>query len=214
MIGEVQNLEFLTDAIQTYGLLAVFVLILLEYACFPLPSEIVLPFSGALAVQNDWGFLTILLFSVVAGILGSFICYLIGYFGGCRMIDAVKRKFPKTKRGLDASQRKYEQYAAFSSGVGRLIPLCRTYISFIAGACRQNMFSYLLSTAIGVTIWNAILVGLGYFFVDNWNIVSEYYDQYKIIVLIVVCLAIGFIVFRFIRKHFIRTAKKRKNQIS
>lgn len=60
-------MEFVMNVIDSYGLIAVFVLILLEYACFPLPSEVVLPFSGAVASQNDWTFFAILGFSVVAG---------------------------------------------------------------------------------------------------------------------------------------------------
>ena len=83
------------NAIDSYGLIAVFVLILLEYACFPLPSEVVLPFSGAIASQSDWTFLAILGFSVLAGVLGALACYLIGYFGGYPLVKKIKKSSPK-----------------------------------------------------------------------------------------------------------------------
>ena len=202
-------MEFVMNVIDSYGLIAVFVLILLEYACFPLPSEVVLPFSGAVASQNDWTFFAILGFSVVAGVLGALVCYLIGYFGGYPLIEKIKRKFPKMKKGLDASQKKYEKYALLSVCVGRLIPLCRTYISFIAGISRQNPWSYIGATAIGVAIWNSVLIGLGYIFAENWNIVTEYYDQYKMVLIPVLVILVGFLVFRWFRKR-----KKGKNSVS
>ena len=199
-------MEFVMNAIDSYGLIAVFVLILLEYACFPLPSEVVLPFSGAIASQSDWTFLAILGFSVLAGVLGALACYLIGYFGGYPLVKKIKKKFPKMKKGLDASQKKYEKYAVMSVCVGRLIPLCRTYISFIAGISRQNFLSYLGATAIGVTIWNSVLIGLGYIFAENWNIVTGYYNEYKTILIPVLALLVVFLIFRRFWKR-----KKGKN---
>jgi len=189
-------MEWMMDVVGSYGRIAVFVLILLEYACFPLPSEVVLPFSGALASEKDWSFLSVWGLSIAAGVLGAFVCYLIGWFGGRPLVEAVKRRFPKTRKGLEASQRKYESYASLSCCVGRLIPLCRTYISFFAGISRQNPASYLAATALGAAVWNAALLGLGFAFAENWNIASKYYDQYKIIVLPVLFALAGFWVLR------------------
>ena len=197
-------MEFMMQAIQDYGLIAVFVLILLEYACFPLPSEVVLPFSGAVASQSGWGFLSILLFSILAGVLGALVCYLIGYFGGYPLVEKIKKKFHKSRKGLEASQQKYEKYAVLSVGLGRLIPLCRTYISFIAGISRQNLGSYLVSTAVGVAIWNSVLIGLGFLFAENWNIVTKYYDEYKLILIPVLTAVAGF----FVVRYFLKRRKK------
>ena len=197
-------MEFMMQAIQDYGLIAVFVLILLEYACFPLPSEVVLPFSGAVASQSGWGFLSILLFSILAGVLGALVCYLIGYFGGYPLVEKIKKKFPKSRKGLEASQQKYEKYAVLSVGLGRLIPLCRTYISFIAGISRQNLGSYLVSTAVGVAICNSVLIGLGFLCAENWNIVTKYYDEYKLILIPVLTAVAGF----FVVRYFLKRRKK------
>ncbi|MGI5895850.1 MAG: DedA family protein [Oscillospiraceae bacterium] len=197
-------MEFIMQTIQDYGLIAVFVLILLEYACFPLPSEVVLPFSGAVASQSGWSFLSILLFSILAGVLGALVCYLIGYFGGYPLVEKIKKKFPKSRKGLEASQQKYEKYAVLSVGLGRLIPLCRTYISFIAGISRQNLGSYLVSTAVGVAIWNSVLIGLGFLFAENWNIVTEYYNEYKLVLIPVLVVVAGF----FVVRYFLKRRKK------
>ena len=187
--------------VESYGFFAVFVLILLEYACFPLPSEVILPLAGAMAAGSGWAFFPVLGWSVAAGVAGSLLCYGVGFFGGRPLLEAWKRRFPKTRRGLEASQATYERYAILSVGVGRLIPLCRTYISLIAGISRQRLPGYLLSTAAGVTVWNLVLIGLGYFFTENSNIVSKYYEQYKIFLLPCLLAAVAFVVGRLLWKR-------------
>ncbi len=194
-------MEFVMDAVRDYGLIGVFVLILLEYACFPLPSEIVLPFSGAVASQSGWTYWEILLLSTIAGVLGALACYIIGYFGGYPLVEKIGRRFPKMQKGLDASRKKYVQYASFASGVGRVIPLCRTYISFIAGISRQNIWSYLLSTAIGVAVWNSVLLALGFLLAENWELATEYYEQYKMILIPIVLVVVAVLVIRFILRR-------------
>lgn len=194
-------MEFVMDAVRDYGLIGVFVLILLEYACFPLPSEIVLPFSGAVASQSGWTYWEILLLSTIAGVLGALACYIIGYFGGYPLVEKIGRRFPKMQKGLDASRKKYAQYASFASGVGRVIPLCRTYISFIAGISRQNIWSYLLSTAIGVAVWNSVLLALGFLLAENWELATEYYEQYKMILIPIVLVVVAVLVIRFILRR-------------
>ncbi len=194
-------MEFVMDAVRDYGLIGVFVLILLEYACFPLPSEIVLPFSGAVASQSGWAYWEILLLSTIAGVLGALACYIIGYFGGYPLVEKIGRRFPKMQKGLDASRKKYVQYASFASGVGRVIPLCRTYISFIAGISRQNIWSYLLSTAVGVAVWNSVLLALGFLLAENWELATEYYEQYKMILLPIILVVIAVLVIRFILRR-------------
>ena len=194
-------MEFVMDAVRDYGLIGVFVLILLEYACFPLPSEIVLPFSGAVASQSGWTYWEILLLSTIAGVLGALACYIIGYFGGYPLVEKIGRRFPKMQKGLDASRKKYVQYASFASGVGRVIPLCRTYISFIEGISRQNIWSYLLSTAIGVAVWNSVLLALGFLLAENWELATEYYEQYKMILIPIVLVVVAVLVIRFILRR-------------
>lgn len=176
-------MEAVTGFISQYGLIAIFLVVLLEYACFPIASEIVLPFAGALAVQGNIGFVPVLLTSILAGILGSLICYAIGRYGGQPLVEKIIRKFPKTKNGIHSSYEKFNKYASASVGLTRLIPLCRTYISFVAGTCKQRMTSFLLFSTIGITAWNFILVGLGYILGSNWTRVMTYYHEFKLIII-------------------------------
>lgn len=184
-------MDFVLDFMTQFGVPAVLLLIFLEYACFPLPSEIVLPFAGAAAALGGHGFLFILFASVFAGLGGSLVCYVIGRYGGRAVLDWITRKFPKTKAGLEASERQFEKYASFAVGIGRVIPLCRTYISIIAGLSRQPLPSFIGFSSLGIVVWNFILILLGYLLGDNWEQVAGIYDQFKWPILLIAALLVG-----------------------
>lgn len=172
-------MNFLMNLIREYGLLAMFTIILLEYACFPVSSEIVLPFSGAVASLNHTSFLFILPLSVLAGLIGTGICYTVGWFGGSALLCKIKRRFPKTSKSIDSAYDKFNAYGASAVCLGRVIPLIRTYIAFIAGTARLNPLTYFGASAIGITVWNTLLIGLGYTLRQNYKQVASYYERYK-----------------------------------
>lgn len=173
-------MELLTSLLKKYGLFGLCLMILLEYACFPISSEIVLPFCGAFAKSYDISFFLLIPGSVLAGLLGTSLCYLIGRIGGTRALLFLKTRFPKTRKGIEASEKKMEQYGAFAVCFGRIIPLCRTYIAFIAGSMKQPYRQFLCYSFFGITVWNCILISLGYLLKSNWNEVQRYYEEYKL----------------------------------
>lgn len=172
-------MSFLRDLIYEYGLTAIFIIILMEYACFPVSSEIILPLSGAVASASQINFLVILPLSVLAGLIGTGICYTVGWFGGGAIIRTVIRKFPKSQKPIEAAEDKFKQYGASAVCISRVIPLIRTYIALIAGASRLNPVTYFTASAFGIMIWNTLLIGLGYYLRENYRKVAGYYIQYK-----------------------------------
>ena len=182
-------MELLTSLLKKYGLLGLCLMILLEYACFPISSEIVLPFCGAFAKSYDISFFLLIPGSVLAGLLGTSLCYLIGRIGGTRVLTFLKTRFPKTEKGITASEKKMEQYGALAVCFGRIIPLCRTYIAFIAGSVKQPYGQFLTYSFFGITVWNCILISLGYLLKSNWNEVQRYYEEYKLILVATAALA-------------------------
>lgn len=172
-------MNFIIDLIKEYGMTAMFIIILLEYACFPVSSELVLPLSGAVASMNHTGFLVILPLSVLAGLIGTGLCYTFGWYGGGALLASLTRRFPKTKKGIDCANNKFKQHGAATVCIGRVIPLIRTYIALAAGAARLNPFTFFTASALGITIWNTILIGLGYTLRENYGKAGEYYARYK-----------------------------------
>jgi len=176
-------MELLTTLLHKYGLLGLCMMIFLEYACFPISSEIVLPFCGAVAGSCDISFFYLIPASILAGLLGTTLCYFIGRIGGTRVLSFLKTRFPKTRKGIEASEEKLEHYGAFAVCFGRVIPLCRTYIAFIAGSVKQPLSQYLTYSLLGITVWNCVLISLGYLFQSNWNEVQRYYEEYKMLLI-------------------------------
>jgi len=192
-------MELLTSLLKKYGLLGLCLMILLEYACFPISSEIVLPFCGAFAKTYEISFFYLIPGSVLAGLLGTSFCYAIGRIGGTRVLTYLKRRFPKTEKGIAASEKKMEQYGAFAVCFGRVIPLCRTYIAFIAGSVKQPFRQFLAYSFFGITVWNCILISLGYLLKSNWNEVQRYYEEYK---LVLVATAVIVVIILLLKKLF------------
>ncbi len=179
--------------LKKFGIIAEFFIVLLEYACFPIPSEVVLPFAGAMSVTCSISIVLIILISIIAGILGSIICYYIGYFGTKKIINKISKK-----DGFKESLVKYQKYSNASVCIGRIIPLCRTYISFVAGMSHQPIKQYIFYSSIGITIWNTCLITLGYFFFDHLDDVALFIDKFKLIIIILILFIFFFIVIKSI----------------
>ena len=194
-------MELLTSLFKKYGLLGLCLMILLEYACFPVSSEIVLPFSGAFAKSYGISFFLLIPGSILAGLIGTSLCYAVGRIGGAGFLAYIKKRFPKTEKGITASEKKMEQYGAFAVCFGRVIPLCRTYIAFIAGSVKQPFGQYLTYSFFGITVWNCVLISLGYLLKSNWNEVQRYYGEYK---LVLVATAVIILLLLFIKKLLAR----------
>ncbi len=172
-------MNLFSNFINDYGLVAIFIIILLEYACFPVSSEIVLPFSGAIAAMQKINFLVILLVSILAGLIGTGLCYTVGWFGGGTILSAIIHRFPKAGKGISAATAKFNDNGAYAVCIGRVIPLLRTYIALVAGAARLNPVTYFTASALGITVWNTLLIGLGYTLQSNYDKVAGCYTQYK-----------------------------------
>ena len=100
-----------------------------------------------------------------------------------------------------------ERFGALAVCFGRVIPLCRTYIAFIAGSVKQPYSQFLTYSFFGITVWNCILISLGYLLKSNWNEVQRYYGEYKQ-VLVATAVIIVFIL--LLRKLFAKAKSKIK----
>ena len=193
-------MDTIIQFIYDNGIYAMFLIILLEYACFPVSSEIVLPFSGAVASLQEIPFLLMLTVSVVAGTIGTSICYFVGRLGGDRLLHRISVKFPKTKKSIDSSYKRFEQYGSYVVCFGRMIPIIRTYIAFVSGAVRQPYPVFVIYSVFGITVWNTLLLGIGYFLRGNWTHAVSYYNRYKNILIPVLLLVLLFLIARRLRK--------------
>ncbi len=176
---------FVQNLIAEYGLTAMFLLIFLEYACFPVSSEIVLPLAGAVGAGHGLSFPWLVLLSGACGLAGTTLTYLIGRAGGSPLLEKIMKRFPSMERPILASYRTFGNHGNGAVFLSRILPLCRTYIGFVAGAMKQPLASYLLFSSLGIVIWNALLTGLGYYFYPHRQTFFYYFNLYKKWVLII-----------------------------
>lgn len=188
------------DLLVTYGLPAMFLLILLEYACFPVSSEIILPLAGVVAAGQGLSFPLLILFSTLAGLGGSLITYLIGRKGGSPLLEKTMHRFPSMEKPILASYRSFGDHGKSAVFLSRLIPLCRTYIGFVAGAMKQNCSSYLLYSAFGIFLWNTVLTSLGYYFYCYKDVFFSYFNRYKRWIFFGGLFLLGILLWRKIKK--------------
>ena len=181
-------MQFVLSLFNGYGVLIIFILVMLEYACFPLPSEVILPFIGYITNVNGYSLIAVIIMSTIMGYFGCLICYLVGYYGGSKLFNKVYNKFPSWRKGLDGTYSFFYKYGNISVMVGRVIPMCRTYVSFLAGMFKQSLFKYSFYSLIGIVFWNLFLIFVGYILSDNWLVIVQYYKNYKYILFVIFLL--------------------------
>ncbi|WP_092923918.1 DedA family protein [Romboutsia hominis] len=180
------------EFIINYGLISIFIIVALEYANAPLPSEIVLPFVGILAFKFDMNIFLVILVSIIGGVFGSVLNYYLGYKLGQPLLSFIKNKYPKTKKSIKASYRWLAKYEKISVMLSRLVPLARTFISIVAGVTRMNVLQFTLYSAIGISVWNIVVILVGYFIGDNMDLIVNIMNKYSLVVGIIGILVIGF----------------------
>ena len=128
-------IEFLYE----YGLVFAFVIVMLEYACFPVPSELVLPWVGSMIVICNYSFIFVLFICSLAGLCGCLLCYLVGYLLSDKLNSKIGNKewYLKTLNFFD---KKHDLSLCF----GRLVPLYRTYISLISGMKKHGILKFII----------------------------------------------------------------------
>lgn len=191
------NLKLLIEEfIINYGLISIFIIVALEYANLPLPSELVLPLIGIFAFEYDMNFIQVLTASVLGGLSGSIINYYLGLKLGKPLIDMLATRFPSTKKSIRASYSWIKKYDKSSIMISRLIPVARTFISIIAGVIKMNIIAFIIYSTIGISLWNLILISAGYILSDKLHIIISILKKYSLFVIILIIIILGFYILR------------------
>ncbi|MGN0164673.1 MAG: DedA family protein [Lachnospiraceae bacterium] len=196
--------------ITQYGIYAMIIIVFLEYACFPVSSEIVLPLSGAAAAAAGMGFIPVTIVCSIAGLAGTYLIYIISLYLGNKLMKkaAIKNLSPyKKKKIINFNPETLAKCTAFIEKRGkyavcisRIIPLFRTYIAFAAGLAQMPRHEYLTWSFLGIITWNSVLIACGYILGNNWSIVISYYKNYKYILLICILFPVlTYIAYRIIK---------------
>ncbi len=213
--------------IATYGYLAVFLLMVAESACIPVPSELIMPLGGALAAGAVAGHrlsLTLVIVAGVAGnVIGSYVAWAVGRWGGQAVLRRWGGRLWLREHHLEVANRWFDRYGPRAVLIGRLLPVVRTFISLPAGIAGMRPLRFGVYTTIGCIPWTAALAAAGYAVGASWQQIPNAFHAvtYVVAAIVVVALAIGVWIFvararranqppRHAQRHHPTTARPRR----
>ena len=197
-------IDWLVNAISTIGYPGVFISVFLESFFAPIPSEIILPFSGFVASTGKMDLVFVIVIATVAAYLGSLPFYFIGKWGEKPVINFIG-KYGKylfiQQKDVDKVFGAFDKYGKGVVFFGRLIPMIRTLISFPAGVAKMQFARFSMYTLLGSLTWNILLTYAGYQLGDHWSVVSKWIEKYQNVILVLIIIAVLLYIIRGIKSR-------------
>jgi len=161
--------NFIMLTISTLGYSGVVLLMAIESACIPLPSEIIMPFAGYLVSRHEMNLWAVGFAGAVGCVLGSLVAYWTGMYGGRPFIEKYGRYILLSRHDLDLADRWFAKYGELIVFTARLLPAIRTFIAFPAGVSRMNLTRFVIYTFAGSLPWCLGLAYVGQKLGEQWN---------------------------------------------
>lgn len=190
--------NFITSTIGQLGYLGVALLMAIESASVPLPSEIIMPFSGFLVESGRFTLFGLALAGAVGSVIGSILTYALGYFGGRPLIVKYGRYILLSEHDLHLTEKFFQKFGSISTFIGRILPIVRTFISIPAGIGKVSIGPFIFYTFIGSFIWSYFLAWLGMRLGENWRSLEIYFRKFDLLIGV---LIIAFVIY-WIKRHF------------
>jgi len=167
----------------------------LESATLPVPSEVVLPLAGYVVYQGNMQFWLAVFVASVGSLVGTLIDYYIGYFLGREAILHYGRYIRLNENHLKTTEKWFEKHGEITVLLARFVPLVRTLVAFPAGLAEMKMWKFLLFSAVGIVIWDAALIYIGYYFGSNAISIAQtlqsLFGPIEVALVIVIVIALG-----------------------
>src|SRR2546430_8048304 len=171
MIGRIIEIlsAFIIAIISMFGYAGVVLLMAIESACIPLPSEIIMPFSGYLVYTGRFNLWLVSIAGAFGCVVGSLVAYWVGMYGGRPLIEKYGRYLLISNHDLNLADRWFDRFGEIIVFVGRLLPAIRTFIAFPAGVARMNLKKFVLYTFAGSLPWCLGLSYAGKKLAEQWD---------------------------------------------
>ncbi|MHB8124802.1 MAG: DedA family protein [Desulfitobacteriaceae bacterium] len=174
--------QFVVTVISGLGYAGVFLAMAIESACIPLPSEIILPFTGYMVFLGHFGLWQATLAAILGNLFGGLVAYYVGVWGGRPFLKRYGHYFFINERELAWTDRLFAKHGEMTVFVGRLLPVVRTFISLPAGIARMNPFKMALYTILGASPWCFALIIVGKKLGENWNSLKSLFHRLDLII--------------------------------
>ena len=196
--------RFITGVISNTGYTGIFLLMAIESACIPAPSEVIMPFSGFLVFSGQFNLHLVAIAGALGNVAGSWLAWWAGWKGGRPFIQKYGRYILISEHDLTVADRFFSRYGAATVFFSRMLPVIRTYISFPAGIARMPLAPFLLYTFIGALPWCYLLTYIGISLGERWESLRGYFREFDVLIAAVLILGVIWYVWRHIR-HSRRT---------
>ena len=158
-------------------------LMAIESACIPLPSEIIMPFAGFLVSKGEMTLFGIALAGALGCVLGSIPAYYLGMYGGRPLAEKFGKYVLISHKDLDMADRWFATHGEIIIFIARLLPAVRTFIAFPAGVARMNMPKFIAYTFAGSFIWCGVLGYAGLKAGEHWEVLGKYFHQFHYVII-------------------------------
>jgi membrane protein DedA with SNARE-associated domain len=202
---EQQILQFITNIYQSIQWPGVVLMMAIESACIPLPSEIIMPLAGWLLIK-DMGlpasYLWLAgLYGAIGNVIGSLVAYEVGRWGGRPFLNRWGKYILILRSDLDRADNWFNRYGSWSIFVSRLLPAVRTFISLPAGIAKMNLVKFTIYSFIGSFIWSLALAYAGYQIGAHWEQIRTVMRPFDYVIIGIVLALIGYYIYRHVRRY-------------
>lgn len=173
---------FIKSVMLSTGYAGIAILMAIESACIPLPSELIMPFAGYLVFEGAMKLVWVATAGAIGCNLGSLIAYEIGYYGGRPLVERYGSYILLSRRELDWADHFFTRRGDAAVFIARLLPIIRTFIALPAGVARMPRGKFHLYTFLGSWPWCFVLAYFGMKLGENWRTVGKYFHQFDAII--------------------------------
>ena len=179
---------FIVSVISRTGYWGIILLMAVESACIPLPSEVIMPFSGYLVFMGRFRLGWVAVAGALGCNLGSLIAYYVGSLGGRPLVERYGRWLLVTHHDLESADRFFARYGDWAVFLARLLPVIRTFIAFPAGVSRMNVGRFHLYTFLGSLPWCFVLAFAGVKLGERWMTLRDYFHRFDTVIAVLIVL--------------------------
>lgn len=180
--------SFIINLISQTGYVAIFLLMLVESALIPIPSEVTMPFAGSLVVNGKFDFLLVVLVGTLGNLVGSVLAYALGYWGQEAVVRKLIQKYGKyflvSEHEYDHAEAWFRKHGEIIVLLSRILPGIRTFISLPAGVAHMNIKKFISYTVLGCFLWSVALTWIGVKLGERWDTIGVYFHRFDAVIFI------------------------------
>ena len=205
---------FIKAVVATTGYAGVAILMAIESACIPLPSELIMPFAGYLVHEGVFKLFWVATAGAIGCNLGSLVAYEIGFYGGRPLVERYGRRILMGQRELDWADRFFLRWGYMAVFIARLLPVIRTFIALPAGVARMPRGRFHLYTFLGSWPWCFGLAWLGMKLGEDWRGLGTYFHKFDTVIAVVLLAGLIWFVWTHWQNRIGRGESRQSSAIS